>query len=439
MDSNSEFSAEKSSAEVDDTNGDEFRLALEALLAKSFPSLQDALKALEAFKLAGSSPMAKNRDVITQKKKLIVYRCQQNDTCGFRLLLYHPFGEEKMFKFKLGQKNVDKHSGHKLVKPARATQVMLDVVQDLMKSAAEDGSKGIELQKKTLIAVSDAFGGEDAFNEIQFGHLRRKLEKEKMSRRGKDLPKTFEMLIRDGEQVVSIDPQSCHPDLLAVLGQLVYIQKKYPGAYINVVYQKHLTYVMVSLPNQRIMGSLYGDFTLWDDIHGVSENGYHLALCTVQGNQKCEIVAWALFDLSNGGNWSRFVHDCAMAFQTTTNAPAREWNVAIADGDGAIHSAVIAEKPKVAMWNCWNHFQKNIKTHHLASASEWSLLHNIMFQLLTLDSVKKISELVRMSSCFVISTNLTFTLGKRSKRFGEFNYQSFSERKGGSYVERSYH
>ena len=396
MDSHS-GSSEESGSERDHTHVDDFTHALEALLAKTFPSLLDALKGLELFKFQGYSPLAKHSTFDNKEGRVVsVFRCEQGGKCGFRLLLHHPFGEEKEFKFTLGQKNVGNHSGHKLTKPTRAAQVLLNVVEDALNSTAQDGSKGLELQKKTLGTVSDAFGGQDAFSEAQFNHLRRKLEKAKLSRRGKGLPTTFDMLIRDGEQVVSIDPQSCHPDLLAVLGQLVFIQNKYSGAYINVAYQKHLSYVMVSLPDQRMMGSLFGDLRLLDDKHSVSQNGYHLASCTVQGNQKLEIAAWAIFDSTNGANWSLFVHDCEMAFQTTTNSPARKWDVTIADGDGSIHSAVIGEKPDVHMWHCWKHFDGHIKTRHLSSASQWSFLHIRMFHLLSSDSVKKIPEWVRV-------------------------------------------
>jgi hypothetical protein len=79
--------------------------------------------------------------------------------------------------------------------------------------------------------LSEALGGEDALCESSYNHLRRKLEKEKLSMRGQEIPETFDVLIRDGEALVSVQPASCHPDLLAVLGLLLRVQKKLPETY----------------------------------------------------------------------------------------------------------------------------------------------------------------------------------------------------------------
>lgn len=382
----------ESTAHVDDFKG-----ALETLLGKSFASLDDALKGLELFKLHGYSPLARHSSFDSKNTgTTTVFRCQQNSVCSFRLLLHHPFGARKDFWFTLGQKVTKEHSGHELKKPMRATKVLLDMMEDCKSNAAKDGSVGIELQKKTLNAVSEALGGEDALNESTYNHLRRKLEKKKLSKRGEDVPETFDVLIREGEAVVSIDPAACHPDLLAVLGLLLRVQKKLVDTYINVRFDKHLSYVFFSLPEMRRKGSLYGDVRLFDDKHGVSQNGYHLASCTVQWNQALEIVACGLFDSSNGVNWKMFVEDCCKAFATSSGAPRRSWNVAISDADGCIESAIKVADVRVKIWSCWKHFQTNITSKHLSKASEWSPLHQVMEKLLTSDSVRLMESLVRL-------------------------------------------
>ena len=391
----------KSVSEKDDSHKEEiahmeeFNGALKELLGKSFVSLDEALKGLELFKLAGFSPLSKH-SLVTLKgngRSLCVYRCEQHQSCSFRLLLHHPFGDRKDYWFTLGQKQVSEHSGHELKKPARATHVLLDLAMDSMKSVALDGSSGMELQKKTLNAVSKVLGGEDALNEETFNYLRRKLEKEKLSRRGKDVPESFEVMIRNGEELVSVDSGSCSSDLLAILGLLLKTQRKLPDAYINVSFNKHLSYVFFALPEQRRKGSLFGDLRLFDDKHGVSQNGYHLACCTVQGNQSLDCVACALIDSSNGTNWSLFVEDCVKAFETTTNAPKRKWNIAIADGDGCIYSAVKAEDPEVQLWSCWEHFDRNIRSKYLRLSNEWSALHVVLYKMLSSDSVKQMGIL----------------------------------------------
>jgi hypothetical protein len=97
-----------------------------------------------------------------------VFRCQQGNSCSFRLHLHHPLRQRQDFWFTLGKKGVNAHSGHELKKPMRATKVLLEVMEDCKANAAKDGSIRIELQKKTLIAMSEAFGGEDAMNESTF-------------------------------------------------------------------------------------------------------------------------------------------------------------------------------------------------------------------------------------------------------------------------------
>ena len=372
---------------------DDFQRALEALLEDTFPSLDGALKGLEHFKLAGYSPLAKNRHVTNQMGKTVdVFRCQQISSCSFRLLLHHPFQEEKSFRFTLGQKKVGLHSGHELKKPGRASKALLEIAEDVKQQAAADGSSGLELQKKTLTLMSEVCGGESAFNEESYNYQRRNLEKKKLALRGKDLDMTFGMMMKQGEGLVCLDPQSCSPDLLGVLGICLKIQKENPDSYINVVFDKHLSYLFLSLPEQRRKGSLYGDLRLFDDKHSVSQNGYHLASCTVQGNEKLEIVGVALFDSSNGDNWKLFVEDCGKSFATLSDGPRRSWKVGLADGDGVIHSAVKAVDPDVEMWNCWKHHDKGITAHHLSKSSEWKPLHEIMFKLLTENKASKVEE-----------------------------------------------
>jgi hypothetical protein len=403
----------ESTAHVDDFKG-----ALNTVLDKRFVSLEDALKGLELFKLRGYSPLAKNADFTnkTSGQRTSVFRCQQISTCPFRLLLHHPFGERKDFWFTLGQKGAKEHAGHELKKPMRATKVLLEMMEDCKSVAAIDGSVGIELQKKTLNALSEALGGEDALCESSYNHLRRKLEKEKLSMRGQEIPETFDVLIRDGEALVSVQPESCHPDLLAVLGLLLRVQKKLPETYVNVRFDKHLSYVFFALPGQRRKGSLYGDVRLFDDKHGVSQNAYHLASCTVQGNQTLEIVACAFFDSSNGANWKMFVEDCCRAFATTSNAPKRAWNVAISDADGCIESAIKAVDARVQIWSCWKHFQTNITSKHLAKASEWSSLHQVIEKMLTSDSVRQMESWVRLNCWFMFYAHFMLIFFIRQRR-----------------------
>jgi hypothetical protein len=77
MDSKS-VSEEDVSHKEENAHVEEFNAALKELLGKSFVSLDEALKGLEVFKLAGFSPLAKNRDVEASKtgKKLLVFRCE---------------------------------------------------------------------------------------------------------------------------------------------------------------------------------------------------------------------------------------------------------------------------------------------------------------------------------------------------------------------------
>ena len=371
---------------------DDFQRALETLLKETFPSLDGALKGLERFKLAGFSPMARNSDFENKKgKKTATFRCEEQG-CSFRLLLHHPFEEEKSFRFTLGQRKVGKHSDHELRRPGRASKALLEIAEDVKQQAAADGSSGLELQKKTLNLMSEVCGGESAFNEESYNYQRRNLEKKELALRGKDIDMTFGMMMKQGEDLVHLDPQSCSPDLLAVLGICLKVQRENPDSYINVGFDKHLSYLFFALPEQRRKGSLYGDLRALDDKHSISQNGYHLASCTVQGNEKLEIVGVALFDSSNGANWKFFVEDCEKSFATTSDGPRRSWKVGLADGDGVIHSAVKAVDPDVEIWNCWKHHDKSITTHHLSKSSEWKPLHEIMFKLLTENKASKVEE-----------------------------------------------
>jgi hypothetical protein len=311
------------------------------------------------------------------------------------VLLRHPHKDQEVYRFTLGQHKVTKHTGHELKRPGRTTKVVLDILEQTRASiAAKDGSEGSELQKKAVAGVNALFGGREAVNEETYNHMGRKLKKEKLERRMEERPSDFEVLIRDGENLVEVDAKTCDPNLLAVLGLLKELQRNHPDTYINVCFNKVLSYVFFSLPQQRKKGSLYGDIRLFDDKHGVSENGYHLALCTVQGNQRLEIAGVGLFASSNGENWARFVQDCQYAFETTKNKPARPWDLSLADGDGCIHSAVHAANPKVEMWNCWRHFNTRITEKHRNLAREWSPLHQVLLQLLRVESAKKVKELV---------------------------------------------
>ena len=368
----------ESTAHVDDFKG-----ALKTLLGKTFVSLEESLKkGLELFKLQGYSPLAKNADITnkTSGQRTGVFRCHG---CSFRLLLHHPFGERKDYWFTLGQKGVKEHSGH--------------AIQFMERAMARDTRHGVRAGRRER--ERSRWGDKRERGQgrrLQVGPRPYKLEKEKLTRRGEGVPETFDVLIRDGEALVSIDPAVCHPDLLAVLGLLLRVQKKFPDTYINVRFDKHLSYVFFAFPKMRRKGSLYGDVRLFDDKHGVSRNGYHLASCTVQANQALEIVACALFDSSNGANWKMFIEDCCKAFATSSGAPKRGWNVAISDADGCIESAIKAVDARVKIWSCWKHFQTNITLKHLAKASEWSPLHQVMEKLLTSDSVRQMESLVRL-------------------------------------------
>lgn len=381
----------------------EFQENLDDLLGKDFSSLDEALKGLEVFKWNGRSPLAKNGDCESKqgtRGTVTMFRCEQT-RCSFRLCLRYPFGTTTYFKFTLGQKGIREHANHKLQRPKRTAKYVVEVLDECQKKAALDGSAGLELQKKSINLVNNMFGGQEAMNEVKYAHLKRKLEKQKLQKRGSTIPDSFSVLIREGESMISVDPTSCDPDLLAVLGVLLRLQKSFPETYVNVCWDKHLSYVFFALPNQRRKGSLYGDLRLFDDKHGVSHNGYHLASCTVQGNEGLEIVACGLFDKSNGKNWKCFVEDCSKAFSTTTNGPKRAWKAAIADGDGCIESAVKATDLTVEMWTCWMHFDKSVRAKHLQRAHEWKGLHQLFEKLLTNDSERKLEILVLHSRTFV--------------------------------------
>ena len=400
---------DKDSEEKEETlHSGDFNAALEQLLGKTFGSYDEALRGLEVFKFSGYSPLAKHSDVVakTHGQKTSVFRCEVGRDCSFRLLLRHPQEEQEMFRFTLGQKGIEKHTGHELKRPGRTTKVVLDILeQTKAATAARDGSEGSELQKKSINAVNALFGGKEAVNEETYNYWRRKLLREKLSKRDGDRATGFDVIIRDGEDLVEVDPKACDPNLLAVLGLLKELQRNHPDTYINVCFDKVLSYVFFSLPQQRKNGSLYGDIRLFDDKHGVSENGYHLAVCTVQGNQKLEVAAVGLFASSNGDNWARFVKDCQNAFETTQNKPVRPWHLSLADADGSIHSAVNAADPLVEMWTCWRHFNTRVTEKHRKWAGQWSKLHTVMYGLLTAESERKVKELVRsflMDLCFLI-------------------------------------
>ena len=158
--------------------------------------------------------------------------------------------------------------------------------------------------------------------------------------------------------------------------------------------------------------------------------------CTVQGNQTLEIAACALFDTSNGANWAQFQKDCCHAFETTANAPKRPWKVALADGDGCIHSAVKAADSEVEMWNCYKHFDGQIKSKHLSSATQWSPVHHILFKILTSDSAVQMPSWVRHSIFLftLILKNNSDPQGERGKDSGGWNHYSRTEKKGGGHV-----
>ena len=272
-----------------DPHIEDFREALQLLLGKTFVSLFEALKGLELFKLQGYSPLKRDRDVTSKRMGVTtIFRCT-HQACRFRLLLHHPFEAKKDYSFSLGKLGRKEHEHHKLQKPSRATKVVLDVLQECKsKVAAEDGSVGLELQKKTLNAVSDAFGGENVVREEAYLYVERKLKKQKLAFREKGMTETFEVMIHDGQE---LQKDSCDPALLALLGLLRKAQKKFPELFIDVVFDKHLSYVVFAFPEQRKLLSLYGDVRLFDDKHGVSENAYHLAACTVQTNEGCNCLS----------------------------------------------------------------------------------------------------------------------------------------------------
>jgi hypothetical protein len=152
-----------------------------------------------------------------------------------------------------------------------------------------------------------------------------------------------------------MDDSAIDPNVAALLGMIAHVQRQYPDAFVRVSQSDGvISYIFISLPMQRKKGSLYGDLRLFDDKHGVSSSGYHLAACTVQTNAVIEPVAWAFFSSSNGANWSTFVNDCVDAFASTRCGPIRSWNVSIADGDGQIRSAVNGANAGVLLWRCYS-------------------------------------------------------------------------------------
>ena len=180
-------------------------------------------------------------------------------------------------------------------------------------------------------------------------------------------------------------------------------------------YHRVLIYVFFSLPHQRLKGALFGDVRVFDDIHGVSSSGYHLAACTVQTNDGCEAVAFGLLATSNNENWQLFVSDCSEAFKCEENE--RPWHVCISDGAQEIKNAVRQVNPSVLHWTCWYHWKKILMTTYNHEVVSWEPLIEVLHQLLYCSELSIIEKLKKKAETMVKGMKSGSPLSKKCRKF----------------------
>ena len=255
------------------------------------------------------------------------------------------------------------------------------------------GRNGLDLVTTVLLSTADELHVPVANTTIN--RVRRDLEKEKLQSRIL-LNSSFPLLVQLGEKILSLSPETCDANTTATIGALAKVQKKCLNTFVRVCVENGvITYIFFSLPQQRLKGSCFGEMRVFDDKHGVSSSEYHLALCSIQTNEKVEIAAFGLFNASTGANWGQFILDCKTAFKVSGVVEVRKWKAAICDGDGQISSAIARADPSVAKFTCWYHFKNNVRREFLALRNQWEELHSYLESLLYCDHAETSASLIR--------------------------------------------
>jgi len=367
-----------------------FKVELAKLLDASCGSLDAALELLQSFMHRGYSAMSRNKEWASKKKDTSTTSFSCNHTgCAFRVLLRR---DGAVYRFALGQSHASAHSDHALEKPGRASNYTVTFLQRETKELRSEGRTGLDLL--TAVSKRAADIGIDVQATV-INNVRRSIEKATMQARVfEGIDTSF--LLDLGEKFLDGRTGDIDPAAAAVFGMLSKLQTAYADAYVRVCvdHSNAVNYIFVSMPRQRVRGSLFGSLRLFDDKHGVSSSAYHLALCTVATNTGSEVVGWALLAHSDGASWRKFVQDCVDAFATTMGGPARKWCLSIADGDGQIASAVAAADASVQHWACWFHFKRLVRTKHLRLAAEWEVVHGVIDTLLLCDRESECVALV---------------------------------------------
>eukprot|EP00918_Siedleckia_nematoides_P050390 GHVU01110331.1.p1 GENE.GHVU01110331.1~~GHVU01110331.1.p1 ORF type:complete len:841 (+),score=41.90 GHVU01110331.1:624-3146(+) len=184
-----------------------------------------------------------------------------------------------------------------------------------------------------------------------------------------------------------------------VMNALGWCQKNNPQAYINVAHENGvITYVFISLLEQRILGSLFGDFRCLDDRHDVSHHYMKLGInAVVTSHGTMHPAAVAFMSASDIHHWRAFVSDSIAAFETVGGRPVRNWKVCCADQDGSISGAVRgvddSQRP-LHIWTCFWHFVHALEHRFLRERQNWQPIVDIITNSLKTDSAEEFRDLM---------------------------------------------
>ena len=232
-----------------------FQEALQALLLGC--PYENSVKADDAFirfTQVGCSAMHQ-KDVFVPKRessafvKTVIYRCGvDHKKCPFRIKLSvlksglvtfdlcgagaaQSHNEDEVGSLKQSLR-YDKHVGHELQRPVRATSLVQNVAKRLEREVREDGRSGSD-HTNAIICKAAALGID--LNATAVNALKRQLCMEKLhSRILKRVP--MDSVFKLGETLIDMattSESSLHAS--AVLGILVTLQQQQPNAYIRVV------------------------------------------------------------------------------------------------------------------------------------------------------------------------------------------------------------
>lgn len=373
---------------------DHFSNELASLIDNQYQTVEEAERALVVFmnKTQSSMHIKETTEGKTERaagRETVYYRCGGSKDCPFRLKRILSWGGVVSFSVM----NDRKHSDHPL-QPPSTTSALSRVTKLVIDTARLEGREGPDLTN-TVVNRMNEIGCDVTSHTVTY--LRRKLQSEKL--RSRILKNTgMTNLFQLGDQLLKVgDADQCEISLhaSAVLGMLATLQQTDDKVYIRTrVVNYKITYVFLSTRLMRLKGSLFGEMRLFDDKHGVSSAGYHLAACTVQTNNKIQPVAFALMASSDGASWNDFIFDCNQAFSSRTGETARPWIYSIADGDGQIDSAIISNESRVVRFRCFFHFMKEVRSKNLSSESQWQPVHSIMQRLLECDRAGKCDLLI---------------------------------------------